>query len=233
VTPPQNDPPARHRGVPGVDVPDRRGRTGLDQTGRELDGNPRVRVTDVQLLSANWYVTRTTRFEFEHRDGSWSTQDRETYDRGNGATILLYSLEKHTVLLVRQFRYPAYVNGHPDGNLVETAAGLLDEDDPETAIRREAREETGHEIGEVTKVFEAYMSPGSVTEKLFFYAAPYDPATRTDAGGGLADEGEDIELLELDFDDALARIGADIVDAKTIMLLQWAALRGPFAALTR
>ncbi|MGD8168584.1 NUDIX domain-containing protein [Herbiconiux sp. P16] len=216
-------------GRPGIDVPDRRGRTGLDRTGRDLTGNPRVRVTDVTLLTSNWYVTRTTRIEFQHRDGHWSTEERETYDRGNGATILLHDAERRTVLLIRQFRYPAYVNGHPDGLLLELPAGLLDEDDPETAIRREAREETGYAIGEVQHVFDAYMSPGSVTEKLFFFAAPYDASNRADAGGGLAEEGEDIELVELGIDDALARIGTDIVDAKTIMLLQWAALSGPFA----
>lgn len=216
-------------GVPGVDVPDARGRTGLDQTGRDLSGNPRVRVADVRLLSSNWHVFRANTLEYQRADGVWETQHRETYDRGNGATILLYSVEQRTVLLTRQFRYPAYVNGHPDGNLIEAAAGLLDDDDPLTAIRREAREETGHEIGEVSPVFEAYMSPGSVTEKLFFFAAPYSPDTRADAGGGLADEGEEIELLEIDFDEALDRIGVDIIDAKTIMLLQWAALRGPFA----
>ncbi|NYD69090.1 NUDIX domain-containing protein [Herbiconiux flava] len=216
-------------GVPGVDVPDRRGRTGLHLTGRDLTGNPRVRVRDVRLLSSNWYITRTTEIEYQHRDGHWSVEERETYDRGNGATVLLFDAARRTVLLIRQFRYPAYVNGHPDGMLLETPAGLLDEDDPETAIRREAREETGYAIGAVTRVFDAYMSPGSITEKLFFFAAPYDASNRADAGGGLADEGEDIELVELGIDAALARIGDDIVDAKTIMLLQWAALRGPFA----
>jgi nudix-type nucleoside diphosphatase (YffH/AdpP family) len=215
-------------GQPGVDIPDARGRIGLDQTGRELTGNPRVRVKDVRLLSSNWHVFRANTLEYQRADGVWETQHRETYDRGNGATILLYSIEKRTVLLTSQFRYPAYVNGHPDGTLIETAAGLLDEDDPLTAIRREAREETGHEIGDVVAVFEAYMSPGSVTEKLFFFAAPYSPETRADAGGGLADEGEEIELLEIDIDEALGRIGVDIIDAKTIMLLQWAALSGPF-----
>jgi len=216
------------QGRPGIDVPDGRGRTGLDRTGRDLSGNPRVRVLDVRLLTSNWYITRSTRIEFQHRDGHWSTEDRETYDRGNGATILLFDAERRTVLLIRQFRYPAYVNGHPDGMLLETPAGLLDEDDAETAIRREAREETGYDIGEVELVFEAYMSPGSVTEKLSFFAAPYSAANRADAGGGLADEGEDIELVELGIDEAIARIGADIIDAKTIMLLQWAALSGPF-----
>ncbi len=216
-------------GSPGIDVPDRRGRTGLDRTGRDLDGNPRIRVTDVRLLSSNWYVNRTTHFDFQHSDGHWSAEERETHDRGNGATILLYDADRRTVVLIRQFRYPAYVNGSADGMLIEAIGGLLDEDDPETAIRREALEETGYRVGEVQHLFDVYMSPGSVTEKLFFFAAPYDAGSRADAGGGLADEGEDIEVVELTIDDALARIGRDIVDAKTIMLLQWAALTGPFA----
>jgi nudix-type nucleoside diphosphatase (YffH/AdpP family) len=133
------------------------------------------------------------------------------------------------VLLTRQFRYPVYVNGHPDGMLIEAAAGLLDDDAPEAAIRREAIEETGHEVGELQHVFDVYMSPGSVTERLHFYAAPYSAETALHAGGGIADEGEQIDPVELTIDDALAQIGSGIVDAKTIMLLQWAALRGPFA----
>jgi len=192
--------------------------------------NPRVRVTDVRLLSDNWYRLHTTTFELQGADGSWSSQSRETYDRGNGATILLYDVQRRTVLLTSQFRYPAYINGHPGGMLIETAAGLLDDDDPETAIRREAVEETGHRVGEVTHVFDAFMSPGSVTERLHFYAAPYDAGTREHAGGGLADEGEHITLVELDIDEALDLVAAGgIIDAKTIMLLQWAVLRGPFA----
>jgi len=191
--------------------------------------NPRVRVRDIRLLSDNWYTLHTTAFDYQAVDGTWSTQHRETYDRGNGATILLYDVARRTVLLTAQFRYPVYVNGHPDGVLIETAAGLLDDDDPETAIRREAIEETGHRVGEVTHVFDAYMSPGSVTERLHFYAAPYDAGTREHDGGGLVDEGEHIELVELDIDQAVGMIGSGILDAKTIMLLQWAVLRGPFA----
>ncbi|MGY1749447.1 NUDIX domain-containing protein [Modestobacter sp. SYSU DS0511] len=213
----------------GIDTPDRRGRTGLDRVGRDLTGNDGIRVREVELLSSDWYVLRKTTFEQRHRDGRWTTETRETYDRGNGATVLLYDVERRTVLLTRQFRFPAYVNGHPDGLLLETAAGLLDDDDPVTAVRREAEEETGHRVGELTHVFDVFMSPGSVTEQLHCYAGPYDAGTRTDAGGGLAEEGEDIEVVELGFDDALARIGSDIVDAKTILLLQWAALSGPFA----
>lgn len=192
--------------------------------------NPRVRVKEVRLLSDNWYRLHTTTFEYLGDDGNWTTQSRETYDRGNGATILLYDTQRRTVLLTSQFRYPAYVNGHPDGVLLETAAGLLDDDEPEAAIRREAFEETGHAIGEVTHIFDVFMSPGSVTEKLHFFAAPYSAKTRETAGGGLAEEGEHIAVIELDIDAALRMIDdGSIADAKTIMLLQWAVLRGPFA----
>ncbi|WP_448808439.1 NUDIX domain-containing protein [Agromyces bauzanensis] len=223
--------PVERMPQPGVDVPDRRGRTGLDLVGRDLSRNARVRVRDVRVLTSNWYVTRATTFDFQHADGRWTTEERETYDRGDGATILLYDVAARTVLLTRQFRFPVYVNEHPDGMFIETAAGLLDEDDPETAIRREAEEETGHTVGAVEHVFDVYMSPGSVTEKLHFFAAPYLRGTiEHGARTGLADEGEDIEVLEVPFDEALDRIGVDIVDAKTIMLLQWAALRGPFAS---
>ncbi|WP_426520403.1 NUDIX domain-containing protein [Diaminobutyricibacter sp. McL0618] len=216
----------------GVDEPDDRGRMHLDRTGLDLDRNPRVVVTDVRLLASDWHILRTSTIEYQHADGHWSTERRETYDRGNGATVLLYDPERRTVLLTRQFRYPAYVNDHPDGMLLETAAGLLDDDDPETAIRREAVEETGYDIGDPEHVFDVYMSPGSVTEKLHFYAAPYRASERLSAGGGIADEGEDIEVVELSFDAALTAIGDAIVDAKTIMLLQWAALSGPFAPVT-
>ncbi|MFC8450467.1 NUDIX domain-containing protein [Kitasatospora sp. NPDC057223] len=213
----------------GVDTPDRRGRTGLDRHGRDLTGNPRVRVEEVEVLSCDWYVLRKTTFGYRHSDGHWSREQRETYDRGDGATVLLYDAARRTVLLTRQFRLPAYVNGHPDGMLVETAAGLLDGDSPEEAVRREAAEETGHTVGRPERVFEVYMSPGSVTERLHFFAAPYGPATSTGAGGGIADEGEDISTVEVPFDEALAMIRSGAVaDAKTIMLLQWAALDGPF-----
>jgi nudix-type nucleoside diphosphatase (YffH/AdpP family) len=192
--------------------------------------NDRVRVTDVRLLSDHWHRLHATTFDYRGDNGEWTSQTRETYDRGNGATILLYNLAQRTVLLTSQFRYPAYINGHPDGYLIETAAGLLDLDDAETAIRREAVEETGHRVGEVEHVFDVYMSPGSVTEKLYFFAAPYDAHTRQTAGGGLVEEGEEIGVLEVNIDEAVAMIGTTIVDAKTIMLLQWAVLRGPFSA---
>ena len=215
---------------PGIDVPDARGRTALDRAGRDLARNPRVRVSDVEVLANDWGVLRRTTFDYRAGDGSWSTQRRETYDRGNGAALLLYDTDTRNVVLVRQFRYPAYVNGHPDGMLLELPAGLLDEDGPEDAVRREVEEETGYRVGEVQQLYATVMSPGSVTETLHVYAAPYSPADRVSAGGGV-DEGEDIEVVELAFDEALAMVrGGGIVDAKTILALQWAALDGPFAA---
>jgi nudix-type nucleoside diphosphatase (YffH/AdpP family) len=215
---------------PGMEVPDSRGRIGLDRVGRDLNGNPDVVVRDVEVTSDGWHVLRRTTYDYRRRSGRWVTEHRETYDRGNGATILLYDAERETVLLTRQFRFPVYVNGHPDGMLIEAAAGLLDDDDPETAIRREAGEELGVLVGELEHVFDVYMSPGSVTERLHFYAAPFRPADRTGAGGGLAEDGEDIEVLDVPFADALAMItDGRIADGKTIMLLQWAALSGPFA----
>ena len=215
------------RNMPGVDVPDHRGRTGLDRVGRDLVGNPDVVVRDVDLCSQGWHVLRRTTFDYRRSGGEWVAQQRETYDRGNGATILLYDVERGVVMLTRQFRFPVYVNGHPDGMLIETAAGLLDDDDPETAIRREAHEELGVRVGPVQHVFDVFMSPGSVTERVHFYAAPYTPADVHGPGGGVEAEGEDIETLELPFREALDMIAdGRIADAKTIMLLQWAALTG-------
>ena len=215
--------------VPGVDVPDHRGRTGLDQVGRDLTGNPDVVVRDVELLASGWHVLRRTTLERRRPDGTWTTEQRETYDRGNGATLLLYDVERRTVLLSRQFRFPVYVNGHPDGMLLETAAGLLDDESPEDAVRREVEEELGVTVGAVEHVFDVWMSPGSVTERLHFFAAPYSPADRTGDRGGVAEEGEDIEVVELDLDQALAMIDdGRIADAKTVMLPYWAVVRGPF-----
>jgi nudix-type nucleoside diphosphatase (YffH/AdpP family) len=184
----------------------------------------RIRIKDVRVLSHNHYILKTTTFEWRRADGEWQTQHRETYDRGNGATLLPYNLAQRTVVLVRQFRYPAYVNGYDD-LLIEAAAGLLDHESPEVRIRAEAEEETGYRFADIRKVFEAFMSPGSITEKLHFFVAEYRPDMRVGSGGGIPDEGEDIEVLELSIDEALAMIGdRRIVDAKTIMLLQYAAL---------
>jgi nudix-type nucleoside diphosphatase (YffH/AdpP family) len=210
--------------VPGIHVPDARGRTGLDRAGRDLTGNPGVVIRDVELIATAWHVLRRTTYDYRRRDGSWSREQRETYDRGDGAVILLYDRDRRTVLLTRQFRYPAYVNGYDD-LLIETAAGLLDDASPEARIRAEAEEETGYRLHEVRKVFEAFTSPGAVTEKLHFFVAEYEPAMRVGDGGGIAHEGEEIEVLEISIDEALAMIGdGRIVDAKTIMLLQYAAL---------
>ncbi|MFE6489277.1 NUDIX domain-containing protein [Streptomyces sp. NPDC057757] len=218
---------------PGIDSPDHRGRTGLDQVGRDLRRNPDVRVRDVELTSRGWHVLRRTTFDYRRSDGRWETQQRETYDPGNGAVVLPYDTARGCVLLTRQFRYPAYVNDHPDGMLIEAAAGLLDADDPHTAIRRESIEELGVTLGPLTHITDAYMSPGSVTERLHFFAASYTPADRTGAGGGLEEDGEDIEVLELPFTEALAMTRDNrITDGKTILLLQWAALSGPFAQQT-
>ena len=187
----------------------------------------RVRIVDTRLLSHHWYVLRTISFDYLRRNGQWQRQHREAYDRGNGAVLLLFDATRQTVVLTRQFRLPAYLNGCADGMLIEACAGLLDGDDPETCICREAEEETGYRIRRPRKVFEAYMSPGSVTEKLHFFVAEYEAADRLGEGGGHPEEGEDIEVLELPLAEALSMVrDGRIADAKTIMLLQHAALWG-------
>ena len=187
----------------------------------------RVRIVEERLLSDDWYVLKKTTFDYRCRDGRWERQSRETYDRGNGAVLLLFNAERSTVVLIRQFRFPAFMNGCMDGLLVEACAGLLDGEDPNTCIRREAEEETGFRIRSPRKILEAYMSPGSVTEKLHFFVAEYELQDRVSAGGGDAAEGEDIEVLELTLASALQMIGTGAIqDGKTIMLLQYAALVG-------
>lgn len=184
----------------------------------------RVRIVDSTVLSNDWYTLKKVTFDFLRRNGTWQRQNRETYDRGNGATILLYCRETESVVLTRQFRMPVFVNGH-DGMLIEAAAGLLDRASPEERIRLEAEEETGYRVRDVRKVFEAYMSPGSVTEKLYFYVGAYDASMRVSDGGGVEHEGEDVEVIEVPFREALMWIErGDIVDGKTIMLLQHLAL---------
>jgi nudix-type nucleoside diphosphatase (YffH/AdpP family) len=184
----------------------------------------RLRVEKVELLSDNWYVLRKATFDWRRRDGTWQRQEREAYDRGNGAAILLYDEERRTVVLVKQFRYPVYTNGWND-LLIEVPAGVLDNAGPEERIRAEAEEESGFRVREVRRVFEAYMSPGSVTEKLYFFVGRYTPEDRVNEGGGLHEDGEDIEMIEPTIDEALAMIErGEICDGKTIMLLQYAAL---------
>ena len=185
----------------------------------------RIRIREVRLLSDDWYELKKTTFDWLRADGTWQTVSRETYDRGNGATLLPYNLRNRPVVLTRQFRYPAFVNGYDD-TLIETAAGLLDEASPEARIRSEVEEETGYRLRDVRKVFECFMSPGSVTERLHFFVGEYDADMRVAEGGGVASEGEEIQVLELPFDEAMAMVESGaIADAKTIMLLQYAALQ--------
>jgi nudix-type nucleoside diphosphatase (YffH/AdpP family) len=184
----------------------------------------RLRIKDQRVLADGHFKLKAVTFEWRRSDGEWQTQRREIVDRGNGAALLPYNLARRTVVLVRQFRYQAFVNGYDD-LLIEAAAGLLDDESPENRIRAEAEEETGYRLREVRKIFEAFMSPGSMTEKLHFFVAEYEPDMKVGSGGGLASEGEDIEVLELSVEDALAMIAdGRIMDAKTIMLLQYAKL---------
>ena len=181
-----------------------------------------VKILESKVLSDNWYVLRKITYEFSKKDGSKLTQSREAYDRGNGATILLYNKEQSTVILTRQFRLPTYVNGNESGMLIEACAGLLDKDNAEECIKRETEEETGYKITEVRKIFEAYMSPGSVTEILYFFIAEYSKEMKITDGGGVEQEEENIEVLEIDFENTLQMIvSGEIKDGKTIMLLQY------------
>lgn len=180
-----------------------------------------VRNLQTEILSDNWYILKKITFDYLHKNGEWKQQSREAYDRGNGATILLYNKETKTVILTRQFRLPSYINGNPDGMLIETCAGLLDRDNAEECIRRETEEETGFTLRDVKKIFEVYMSPGSVTELLYFFIAEYSKDMKTSAGGGVGDH-EDIEVLELPFETAMTMMDTgEIKDGKTIMLLQY------------
>jgi GDP-mannose pyrophosphatase NudK len=181
-----------------------------------------IKILNTEILSDNWYTLKKITYEYRKANGLLQTQSREAYDRGNGATILLYNKEQNTVILTRQFRLPSFVNGNTDGMLIEACAGLLDKDNPEDCIRRETEEETGYKIAEVRKIFEAYMSPGSVTEMLYFFIAEYFQSMKVNEGGGVEHEEENIEVLELPFQKALYMIDSgEIKDAKTIMLLQY------------
>jgi len=181
----------------------------------------RIKNLKTEILSRSWSKLEKYTFDYRTADGSWETHQREVYDRGDGAVVLLYNREKDTVVLTCQFRLPTFLNGNHGGMMIEACAGALDGDDPLACILREVEEETGYRVGEASKVFEAYMSPGSVTEKLHFYLAEYTDGMKVAHGGGLASEQEHIEVLEMSFERACAMIASgEIRDGKTIMLLQ-------------
>ena len=185
--------------------------------------HPKITIQKTELLSNNWYVLNKVTFDYKMEDHDSETQVREVYDRGNGAVILLYNLTKKTVVLTRQFRLPTYLNGNTSGMVIEACAGLLDAENPEECIIRETEEETGYRLSSVKKVFQSYMSPGSVTEILHFFIGEYHPNMKVSEGGGLAEEHENIEVLEYPFNEAYQMIASgEIIDAKTIMLLQYA-----------
>lgn len=185
--------------------------------------HPSIKIKKTEVLSDNWYILNKVTYDYQKKNGEWETHQREAYDRGNGATILLYSKESQTVILTRQFRLPTYVNGNETGMMIEACAGLLDKDNAEDCIRKETQEETGYKVSKVQKIFESYMSPGSVTEIIHFFVAEYAKEMKISEGGGLAEEQENIEVLELDFETAFQMIGSgEIKDGKTIMLLQYA-----------
>lgn len=187
--------------------------------------NPSINILDTSILSDNWYILRKITYEYTDRNGEVQVHSREAYDRGNGATILLYNKSQKTVILTRQFRLPTFINGNPSGMLIEACAGLLDKDNPEDCIRRETEEETGYKVTDVRKIFEAYMSPGSVTEILYFFVAEYTQGMKVNEGGGVGHEQENIEVLELRLDEAMDMVKSGAIqDAKTIMLLQYAKL---------
>ena len=184
--------------------------------------NNNIHIVDTQILSDNWYTLRKITYEYAGKDGLVQRISREAYDRGNGATILLYNIDLQKVILTRQFRLPTFINGNETGMLIEACAGLLDNENPEDCIKRETEEETGYRVTGVQKVFEAYMSPGSVTELVYFFIAEYTAGMKTGNGGGLQEEEENIEVLEMNVHDALDMIRTgEIKDAKTIMLLQY------------
>lgn len=184
-----------------------------------------LRILQTDILSDNWYTLKKITYSFTDKSGKTQIHSREAYDRGNGATILLYNRKQQTVILTRQFRLPSFLNGNTDGMLIETCAGLLDRDNPEDCIKRETEEETGYRISDVQKVMEAYMSPGSVTEILYFFVAAYTSDMKQNEGGGIESEQEDIEVLEISISKAMDMIAnGEIKDAKTILLLQYAVL---------
>lgn len=189
--------------------------------------NPEIKITETSLLSDNWYILNKVTFNYQKENEKIQTHVREVYDRGNGAAILLYNTTKKTVILTRQFRLPTFLNGNKSGMMIEVCAGLLDQDHPEQAIIRETEEETGYRLSKVQKVVETYMSPGAVTEILYLFVGEYDESMKVSEGGGLDSEQENIEVLEYTFDKAYAMIeSGEITDAKTILLLQHAKIKG-------
>lgn len=195
----------------------------MEQIKRTILENGAIRNIKTEVLSDNWNMLHKISFEYKKEDGTWEKQSREAYDSGNAAAILLYNPKKGTVILTRQFRMPTYINGNDDGMMIEVCAGLLDGDSPEVCIKKEAKEETGYQLEKVEKVFESYMSPGSVTEILHYFIGSYDEHMKVSAGGGAMDETENIEVMEISFKKALEMVASgEIKDAKTIVLLQYA-----------
>lgn len=189
--------------------------------------NSKIKITETKLLSDNWYTLNKVTFDYIDDKGESKTQSREVYDRGNGAAILLYNSKKKTVVLTKQFRMPTYLNGNDSGMMIEVCAGLLDKDNPKECIIRETEEETGYRLKNVDKVIETYMSPGAVTEILYLFTGEYDESMKVSEGGGLDIENENIEVLEMTFEEAYAMITTgEIKDAKTILLLQHAKIKG-------
>ncbi len=185
--------------------------------------DPKISIKKTELLSDNWYILNNVTFDYQKSDNSIITQKREVYDRGNGAAILLYNKENKTIILTRQFRLPTYLNGNKNGMMIEVCAGLLDQDEPEQCIIRETEEETGYRISKVKKIMETYMSPGAITEILYLFIGEYDASMKVSEGGGLEHEQENIEVLEMPFDEAYNMMETgELNDAKTIMLLQYA-----------
>jgi nudix-type nucleoside diphosphatase (YffH/AdpP family) len=188
--------------------------------------NPEIKIQKTELLSDNWYILNKVTLDYKKEDGNWQTQKREVYDRGNGAAILLYNLQKKTVILTRQFRLPTYLNGNKSGMMIEVCAGMLDLNNPEECVIRETEEETGYRITKVEKIMETYMSPGAVTEILYLFTGAYDESMKVSEGGGVAHEHENIEVMEMSFEEAYALIeSGEIQDAKTIILLQHAKIK--------
>ena len=188
--------------------------------------NPTIKIQKTELLSDNWYLLNKVTFDYQKNDDSWITQKREVYDRGNGAAILLYNTAKKTVILTRQFRLPSYLNGNKTGMMIEVCAGMLDQDHPEQCIIRETEEETCYRIAKVEKIMESYMSPGAITEILHLFVGEYNESMKVSEGGGLEHEQENIEVLEMSYDEAYAMIASgEIKDAKTILLLQHAKIK--------